>query len=437
MSINNTKMPVEYLQEMRQLRENISEGNAVWADAADIRAKYGLNPVSIDTIRKGAFLYDEFNESGWINEPIEKKFITKEVVGLNADGSRTSDKIVELSETDLTDSQALLRAHGFNPVNFKLFSAKNSKWQQGDGKGGTKNLYSSKICVQPVTNGLDYEDIKKYFENLSTPHKPTFDRDFCYGSGNDIMVFGHFDVHMGRVCTEHETGYEYNLEIAEANMIRSTEEMMAKASRRNIEKFIYVIGQDYFNSSSTGFTTSQSHLQDNATTFNTIFKFGTHAIIKCIDMLSSMAPVEVVLCTGNHSRFEEVAMAQIIEAYYRNDSDITVDASPMPRKYVEYGVNCIGFTHGSDEKDRIYTLMQSEVPEIWGRTTSRVWLAGHIHHNSWVAKEDSSCVVFSLSAMAKPDRWTVKSGYTMAKSGCTAFVFNYEKGLDGIEFCYV
>ena len=45
--------------------------------------------------------------------------------------------------------------------------------------------------------------------------------------------------------------------------------------------------------------------------------------------------------------------------------------------------------------------------------------------------------IFTLSAMTKMDNWTVKSGYTMANSGCTAFVFDYEKGLKDIKFFYI
>ena len=45
--------------------------------------------------------------------------------------------------------------------------------------------------------------------------------------------------------------------------------------------------------------------------------------------------------------------------------------------------------------------------------------------------------IFTLSAMTKMDNWTVKSGYMMANSGCTVFVFDYEKGLKDIKFFYV
>lgn len=436
MSINNTKLPAQYLQEMRELRDNIADGNAVWADASDIRAKYGLSPVTTDTIRKGAFLYDEFNQSGWISRPTEaNEPVNREVYTLNPDGTRTVEKIVGLSDEDITDPQALLKAHGFNPANFKLVGAKNSKWQQGDGKGGTKCLYSSRITVKPVSNGLDYEDIRKYFDDFKSNHVPV-DHGEDYGKGREIMVFGHFDVHMGRISSEYETGYEYNLEIAEENMLKTTDEIVEKAKKHNLERIVYVIGQDFFNSSSTGYTTSQSHLQDNATTFNTIFKFGTGSLIKCIDKLSDVAPVYVVLSVGNHARFEESAMADVIAAYYKDDDNILVDSSPLVRKYLEYGCNCIGLTHGSDEKERIYTLMQAEAPEIWGRTNTHVWLTGHIHHRTVLAKEDSSCCVFSMSAMARPDRWTTKSGYTMAACGCAAFVFDFNKGLSGIEFSY-
>lgn len=437
MSINNNYVSNDYLKEIRDLRTKIADGDAVWSDALALRARYNMQEVSVDTIRKGAFLYDEFDKNGWIKEPNDEKGSNdatgySKSVEIKNNGATTSELVVDLKEEALTDAVALLKAHGFDPLKFDLVSAKNTRWNSNNGK----NLYSSKIVVQPVKNKLDYEDIASHFENFKSPHTPVTVNK-TNDKGGKMVVFGHFDVHFGRVASGYETGEDYNMDIAANNMRKTTSELINSINKEDVDRIVYVIGQDFFNSSFTGYTTSQSHMQDNETTFNTIFKRGGEIIIECIDMLAQVAPVTVILSVGNHARFEENALAQLIAAYYRNDENVIVNSNPFPRKYVEYGVNCIGLTHGSDEKERIYTLMQSEVPEIWGRTKTRVWLTGHIHHRTVLTKEDSNVIVFSMSAMAKPDNWTVKSGYTMAMNGCSAYIFDFNKGLSGIEFFYV
>ena len=426
-------IPDAYLDEMRQLRAEILEGEATWADAQALRQKYGLTTTTTDSIRRSFGAYDEFASKGWINNPGSNVAKMRETTTLNSDGSRSSEKILALSESDLTDKEALLEAHGFNPVNYKLVSAKSSKWQQGDGKGGTKDLYSSKITVAPISNGLDFEDIKKHFENFKGNVKVQEEKH----TGRKVVAFGHFDAHIGRCGEKDEVGVDYNLGIAHKYMLQTTLQLIHSLNVNDLDHFIYIIGQDYFNSSFTGYTTSQDHMQDNCTTFNTIFKKGTEYIIESINLLSSVAPVEVVFVSGNHSRYEEFALACVLEAYYRSDDNVTVDSNSYPRKYIQFGTTCIGITHGSDEKDRIYGLMATEVPQMWADTKQHIWLTGHIHHRTLSMREDHGVAVFSLSAMCNPDRWTVKSGFIGATAGCQAFVFDFNQGLTDIKYFYV
>ena len=439
MALNDYTVSNDYLREMRQVRSKILEGDATWSDAQDIRAKYGLPTVTTDSIRRSFGAYDEFASKGWVAEPKEIFKTQKETVCLNADGSKTSEKIIALSKDEINDKESLLKAHGYDPVYYELVNAKSSIWQQGDGKGGTRNLYSSKITVKPTETGLDLEDIKRHFEEFKTPYRDLMhiskDRPF----GKNIVQLNLVDIHFGRIAEDYETGNVYNMDIARNNMLKVANDFVAETNFNETEYIVMQIGQDYFNSSFTGYTTSQSHMQDNATTFNTIFKRGTEALIETIEVVASgtRTPVRVVFVSGNHSRFEESAMATVLEAYYRNSEIVTVDASPYPRKYTTYGNTCIGMTHGSDEKDRLQGLMQVENPTGWADSKYRYWMCGHLHHNDWALRENFGVSIFTLSAMTKMDNWTVKSGYTMANSGCTVFVFDYEKGLKDIKFFYV
>lgn len=438
MALITDKMPDGYLKEMRQLMADISNGDATWAQANDIRRKYSLSELNTDTIRRGALLYSEFNASGWVMEPVAKNAPIKETTTLLNDGTRTSEKFVALDEKELNDKEALLKAHGYIPSQFELLSAKNSIWQQGDGKGGLKNLYASKITVKPIANGLDLDDIKKHFENFKSPRRMFVDLNKQeISQRNDTVFFSHLDVHFGRISLPYETGNEYNIQIAHDNMIKTTKEFIKIIDWTKVGTIIYMVGNDYLNSSFTGYTTSQSHPQDNDGTFNNIFKKGAETLIEVIDMLSSKADVKVVFVSRNHSRFEEFALMQVIEAYYKDILDVEIDSNPYPRKYIKIGNTLLGLTHGSDEKDRINGLMQKEDQEDWGTTKYHYWMCGHLHHNDWALRENYGVSVFTLSAMTKMDNWTVKSGYTMAESGCVAFVFGNEKGLKDIKFFYI
>ena len=48
--------------------------------------------------------------------------------------------------------------------------------------------------------------------------------------------------------------------------------------------------------------------------------------------------------------------------YYKDCDNIKVDSIPHTRKYIEYGCNLIGLTHGNEEGKRLHSLMQYEAP---------------------------------------------------------------------------
>lgn len=431
MALVTDKVPEGYLREMRQLMMDISNGDATWSNANDIRKKYGLPSLTIDTIRRGALLYSEFNASGWVNEPVNKTIPTKNTTTLDSNGVRTSEKFIALSEDELTDKTALLKAHGYNPVQFELLNAKNSIWQQGDGKGGLKNLYSSRITVKPTDCGLDLEELRKYFEGFNS--KPVTLKD--HSSEKDgFLVINLADLHIGRSGYEKETGECFDLDQAELMVNNITKQFLKRYQNRNFKKIVLCIGNDVMNSAANGWTSSGRHQQSNCASFKEIFDKTCEIIINTIDSFKEIAPVMVIHVEGNHDRNESYMLGRLLEAYYRLDENVEVDALPSTRKYIRLGNNLIGFAHGSEEKDRIYTLMQIEQPKNWSECPTRIWLLGHLHH--LMCKENAGVEVWTCPSPTAKDEWTAKNGL-VSNRRTTGFVFNSDSGLEEVHFVYV
>jgi hypothetical protein len=431
MALVTDKVPEGYLREMRQLMIDISNGDATWSNANDIRKKYGLSSLTIDTIRRGALLYSEFNASGWVNEPVNKNIPTKNTTTLDSKGVRTSEKFVALSEDELTDKTALLKAHGYNPVQFELLNAKNSIWQQGDGKGGLKNLYSSRITVKPTDCGLDLEELRKYFEGFKS--KPVILKEHS-SEKEGYLVINLADLHIGRSGYEKETGEDFDLDQAELMVNNITEQFLRRYQGRKFKKIVLCIGNDVMNSAANGWTSSGRHQQSNCASFKEIFDKTCEIIINTIDSFKEIAPVMVVHVEGNHDRNESYMLGRLLEAYYRLDENVEVDALPSTRKYIRLGNNLIGFAHGSEEKDRIYTLMQIEQPKNWSECPTRIWLLGHLHH--LMCKENAGVEVWTCPSPTAKDEWTAKTGF-VSNRRTTGFVFNSDSGLEEVHFVYV
>lgn len=432
MAIKNIHYPAEYFNELLQLRKDIAEGKRSWAEVIGLRAKYNLPSYTVDSVRKGALLMDELLESGWITPPAGTK-LPQSTTSLNADGSRGSEKVIELSEDDLNSKEALLKAHGFNPVNWELISARNSKWQMGDGTGGLKNLYSSKITIKPTENGIDVDELIKKFEKFKPNHKRL---TTVYAPNNPkYLIINLFDLHIGRASYDAQTGIKYNLEIAEKEIAQNVEKYIEHYVSKPIEKIIFCVGQDLMNSAANGYTTSGKHQQDNCATFMEIFDKTTEIIINTIDRLTTIAPVDVVMVQRNHRRTEELLLGRLLEAYFRNDYMVTVDATPKYRKYIKLGTTLVGFTHGSDEKERLASLMQTEAKEDWGVTDNHIWITGHLHHLA--VKEANGVETWTIPSLTAADAWTAKTGFTSAKRRSCSFLIDNKAGMEEVFFANV
>lgn len=162
-----------------------------------------------------------------------------------------------------------------------------------------------------------------------------------------------------------------------------------------------------------------------------MFIKGTELLIDIIYELSVLAPVKVIGVEGNHAKDEEFAMFQVIAARFFNNERISVENGPSSRKYYVFGTNCIGFTHGNEEKERLFGLMQIEQPLNWANTTNHMWLTGHLHHLS--VEEKNGVENWSIPALCGNDSWTYKKGYS-SKKRTVGFILDSENGLEEVHF---
>lgn len=367
------------------------------------------------------------------NQPVVQR--PKATLEVHKDGSQTSEDTIEMTEADTRDPEALLRLHRFLPVEaWELTSAKSSIWQANAGEDGTKTLYSSRISAKPRQNGVNFEEIAAHFENLAQNYTPKQPEPRQYEHGAELLVPCLFDLHVGKLATTAETQGEFNLDIARSRILNSVQKYVDKLRGRTFEKIIFVVGNDYFNCEAS-MTTVAGTPQTNATNYTTMFQTGVEILIEAIDILAQVSKLEVVFVPGNHSSHSEWAASLILAAWYKDSAIITVDASPIARKYRIFGNNLLCFTHGDCEKDRIYSLPSVECPEGWAASTngSRDVISGHLHHEKVIEK--NGVTVRHIPSLCADDLWHKKQGYCTSKKRSMAFIYDKDNGL--VETHYV
>lgn len=358
----------------------------------------------------------------------------KEVIEINKDGSRTSDKLIGIEdETKLKDEDYLLSVHGYDPKLWEIVSARNSIWNTQLKGGLVTKLYASKINVKPRVSNISLEEVKESFEKFTREYKPNnikkYTNEVSKGSGK-ILELPIMDLHFNKKSYSFETGENIDNNITENRFLKVVDDIINRTKHYSFEKIIFPVGQDFFNSDTIENTTTKGTRQDNDLRWQEMFLKGVQLLIKAIDKLSYIAPVEVFYVAGNHDKMVSYYATNYLYAWYRNDKRVSVAIEPQIRKYIEYGNCLIGYSHGSEEKKRINSLMQIEVPEAWGRTKYREWHLGHLHHET--LKEENGVIVRGLSTITGTDAWHYESGYVGNIKKQQAFIWDKIYGLTDI-----
>jgi len=230
------------------------------------------------------------------------------------------------------------------------------------------------------------------------------------------------DFHLGKMTGE-SLDEQVNL------YLQTVEELVNKVKNYNIEKFILPIGNDLVNSEGKRATTTKgTPQQDNADWMDT-FTLGWKMVVGAVEFLKTIAPVEIIVVSGNHAWEREFYIGEVVSAFYYNSNVVKVNNSKEPRKYTVYGKNLIGFTHGDCEKPfELPLIMATEVPIEFSQTKFREWHTGHIHKH--MVDEFRGIAVKFLPSICGEDAWHKMMGYSALRKA-QAYIYNKETGPEG------
>lgn len=234
------------------------------------------------------------------------------------------------------------------------------------------------------------------------------------------------DPHIGLYAWGEECGEDFDLGIAEKDLVRAMQSLVDKAPPSE-EALIVNLG-DFFHSDSQANTTAQSHNQlDVDTRWAKVLRVGISAMRACIEAaLLKHKAVRVINEIGNHDTHTAQLLTLALACLYEKNPRVTLDQSPSRFHYVRFHRVLLGITHGDTVKpDKLGGIMATDKPEDWGQTKYRYWLTGHVH--SQRVFELPGCLVESFRTLAAKDAWHSASGYRSGRD-MQAIVFDREFG---------
>lgn len=331
----------------------------------------------------------------------------------------TSEKTYSSPNTKPSSPEELLIRHGYDPSKWAIV---DSTYSSSPGK------YTSRIKVKP-TQLPDNDEATLLASvtralNLLPPLMEHHHTPCGFVDGDDLQcertaVLPLYDLHFGG---------QYALDgvvIDHLDLASSVESMVTQfikhAHTSRATNVILVIGQDFLNSDTILGTTTKGTPQRNSLPWHEAFAQGLVLLTDIIDRISEHFLTKVIYSEGNHDTVLSFCLVKAVEQRYNLSTRVEVDASISPRKYGTIADNTLlGFIHDPNHP-RLSSLMQTDVPKLWGQTSHRYWITGHIH--TLEISSGSGYTVLTCPSPAIMDEWTDDRGYYYHPAMC-GFLFS-------------
>jgi len=257
-------------------------------------------------------------------------------------------------------------------------------------------------------------DLQQY-----TPKFPKLER--IENKDSYLLVIDPADIHIGKLCTAFESGETYDNQVAVQRVLLGVTGILQKVSSFNIDKILFIGGNDILHTDNPKSTTTSGTLQDTDGMWHTNFLIAKQLYVDVLEILLSVADVHFTFNPSNHDYTNGFFLAQVIETYFKDCKNITFDTSIAHRKGFQYYNNLIGTTHGDGAKQMdLPLLMAVEFPLEWSKTKHRYIYTHHVHHKT--SKDYAGITIESLRSPSGTDSWHHRNGYQHAPKAVEAFL---------------
>lgn len=249
-----------------------------------------------------------------------------------------------------------------------------------------------------------------------------------------LLVVDPADVHLGKLALAVETGEDYNIEIAKNRCTEGVKGLIQKSQGFPIDRILLVIGNDILHFDTTKRTTTGGTAQDTDGQLHQIFTEGVDLYVQIIEMLLTVADVDIVYNPSNHDYVSGFMLAQTVAAWFRHSKNVTFDVTIRHRKYYTYGFNLITTSHGDGAKHHdMPFLMAHEHPDWNNKENQKRYVYLHHLHHKKVTKFNSSSDTQGvelqiLRSPSAPDGWHDRNGYCTAPRAIEGFIHHKEHG---------
>lgn len=336
-------------------------------------------------------------------------------VEILSSGDYRSTKLLRMNEAQSKDPVYLLEAHGFDPCEWELVTAKNNIWNvysksdDPDNPHNVSTLYSSRLTAKPLKTRFDLEAIVAAVTKVKPVkvERPVDPEAL-------MLELGYHDMHFG--VSSLET-YQCTLERS-IELIRS----------RKWDTILIPVGSDLFHNDNFRSTTAKGTPIEGMDWTVSWADAATFYVTLITWALKHGLRVVLVYIRGNHDESMAWAFCQFLAVKFPR---LEVELEICERKVFSWQGVAIGMTHGGKSKaSDLDRLFRSEFPEFNNALIKEIH-TGHEHHEE--TEDKYGVLVRKAPSRNKTDGWHSTRGFVGAEKRFT--VFWYSPGvLEGIRY---
>jgi hypothetical protein len=284
------------------------------------------------------------------------------------------------------------------------------------GPGGVERVWERQSPDAEATASLIREGVAAFME---TPIiVPAF---ACPDPSYDVVPWIQIgDAHIGMLAHEAEAGADFNVQIAEREMCAAFRLLIDQIEP--CERIVVNDLGDRDHIENTEKLTARSRVPLDAQRPRLMIRTSSKVMRFVIDLaLTKARNVDVIINQGNHSRFGDLYMNELLTVAYAESGRVNVIDNESVFIGYRMGKTLV-MTHHSDRCpiERLAGVMMSDFKQDFAETTFHYIDIGHIHHKT-VAKERDGIVIESWNTLARGDKWHKESGYRARQSMSLVF----------------
>jgi hypothetical protein len=224
------------------------------------------------------------------------------------------------------------------------------------------------------------------------------------------------DAHLGMLAYANEVGENFDLKIAEQEICAAIGILVDELP--SCERLVINdLGDFTHYENFEGETQASRNRLDCDTRFPKMIKVYSRVMRFIVEKaLSKARNVDVIVNQGNHSRTNDIWMAELLRVAYGQTGRVHVLNNDSA--FIAYRMgNTLVMTHHSDKcrPAQLAHVMTTDFRKDYGETEFHYVDIGHVHH-CMVTKEHPGVFVESFNHLAALDKWAHDAGYRNRKS---------------------